>query len=628
MADLKACRTVRELRQLHAAAIKTGHIRDPSWRRRFYLRYAGLVFSQMEAPNIFSWNTMIRAFSESSCDLASGGDPSAIPNKYTFPSVLKACAAAAAGEESRQIHAQAIKMGLDADGFVASNLVRAYATCRSMDDARRLFRRSRLPERSESAVVLQNKAFDEMPVRSVVSWNAVVAGYAQNGLFKHAVDVFRSMQAEGVAPNHVTLVSVLPAISHLGALDLGKWVHAYATRNDIEVDDVLGSALVDMYAKCGSIERALQVFEEIPSRRRRNPITWSAVISGLALHGCADDAVEQFARMEREGVIPTDVAFIGVLKACSHGGLVEAGRRFFRRMVDVYGLKPRLEHYGCMVDMLGRAGLLEEAEQLLLGMPMAPDDVILKALLSACKMHGAVEMARPRDGGCFVLLSNLYASLGNWEAVAKVRLMMKELGVTKDPGRSWITLDGVVHGFVVEDSSHRRSGEIHTMLEEISLKLRSAGHTPDIKQVLLNIDDEEKESALKYHSEKIAVAFGLISTEPGAELRVVKNLRVCADCHESMKLISKIYNRRIVVRDRSRFHHFEGGSAPARTTGDQPTELACNRKIEKFHFFWNKFRSFCYSELREGKYDSWSILGDLSVYVTNEEQVSWRLLAV
>lgn len=605
MADLKACRTVRELRQLHAAAIKTGHIRDPLVAAEILraaalsedrdLRYAGLVFSQMEAPNVFSWNTMIRAFSESSGDLATEGillycrmlqgDPSAVPNKFTFPSVLKACAAAAAGEEAKQIHAQAIKMALDADGFVASNLVRAYAMCRSMDDARRLFRRSRLPEGSESAVVLQNvmidgymrlgmveharKAFDEMPVKSVVSWNAVVAGYAQNGLFKHAVDAFRSMQAEGVAPNHVTLVSVLPAISHLGALDLGKWVHAYARRNRIEVNDVLGSALVDMYAKCGSIERAMQVFEEIPSRRRRNPITWSALISGLALHGRADDAVEQFARMEREGVIPSDVAFVGVLKACSHGGLVEAGRNFFRRMVDVYGLRPRLEHYGCMVDMLGRAGLLEEAEQLLLGMPIAPDDVILKALLSACKIHGDVEMGSrvadrlmelaPRDGGCFVLLSNLYASLGNWEAVAKVRLMMKELGVKKDPGRSWITLDGAVHGFVVEDSSHRRTGEIYTMLEEITEKLRSAGHTPDTKQVLLNIDDEEKETALKYHSEKIAVAFGLISTEPGAELRVVKNLRVCGDCHESMKLISKIYNRRIVVRDRSRFHHFEGG---------------------------------------------------------------------
>ena len=600
MEELKRCKRVKELKQLHAAVIKSGRINDPlvaaeilraaSLSEDRDLKYAEVVFSQMEAPNIFSWNTRIRALSESDdvskegiityCEMLLRGVD---PNKYTFPSVLKACAAAAAGEEARQIHGQVIKKAMQEDGFVASNLLRAYAIGgESMDEARRLFNRSRSHVLDESFVVLCNvmidgymrrrmtdsarKLFDEMPQRSVVSWNALIGGYAQNGLVEEALQVLRKMEEEGVAVNQVTLISILPHISQLGALDLGKWVHALADRNHIRLDDVLGSALIDMYAKCGSINSARRVFDEIP---KRNPVAWSAMISGLALHGFATEAVDLFYKMEQEGIVPTDVAFVGLLKACSHGGLIQEGRFFLSRMVNVYRLEPRVEHFGCMVDMLGRAGLLQEAEELLLSMPIPPDDVILKALLSACKLHGDIELGSrlanrlmelaPDDGGSFVLLSNLYASLGNWEAVAKVRVMMKDLGIRKDPGRSWITIDGVVHGFVVEDDSHERKEEIRSMLDEISENLKAAGYTPDTRSVLLNVDDEEKESFLRYHSEKIAVALGLISTEPGAELRVVKNLRVCGDCHESLKLISKIYGRRIVVRDRSRFHHFESG---------------------------------------------------------------------
>lgn len=288
------------------------------------------------------------------------------------------------------------------------------------------------------------------------------------------------------------------------------------------------------------------------------------------MHGRARDALDHYQMMERAGVIPNDVVFIGVLNACSHAGLLDEGRAYFDRMVSVYGLSPRIEHYGCMIDMLGRAGLLKEAEELINNMPMEADDVIYKALLSACKIHCNVEIGAsvanrlmelaPCDGGCNVLLSNFYASLGDWEAVAKVRLRMKELDIRKDPGSSWITVDGVTHEFVVEDKTHPRSEEIYSVLEEMSSKLRAVGYVPETSGVLLNIDEEEKEGTLIYHSEKIAIAFGLISTRPRTALHVMKNLRVCVDCHSSIKLISKIYGRRIVVRDRNRFHHFEEGN--------------------------------------------------------------------
>ncbi|KAF8377216.1 hypothetical protein HHK36_030590 [Tetracentron sinense] len=582
--EISTCKTMRDLKQLHGRKIKTGRIRDPFAAAEILqfcafsdyrnLEYAHLVFDKMEEPNCFSWNTLIRAFSESDEPLVALflfyqmlHYEFVEPNRFTFPSVLKACALTVRIEEGKQVHGQIIKLGLNSDEFVLSNLVRMYVISGIMKDAHNLFNKSikfdyscsidvdnsskaiRDKRRQEGNVVLWNvmidgyirigefeaarQLFGEMPQRSVVSWNGMIAGYAQNGFFKEALEIFHEMQMSDVLPNYVTLVSVLPAISRLGGLDLGKWVHVYAEKNKIEIDDVLGSALIDMYSKCGSIEKALQVFERLP---RKNVVTWSAVIGGLAMHGRAKDALDHFQKMERAGVMPSDVTYIGLLNACSHAGFVVEGRFYFDHMVRVVGLKPRIEHYGCMVDLLGRVGLLEEAEVLILNMPIKPDDVIWKALLSACKMHGNIEMGKrtakrlmelaPRDSGCYVALSNIYASLGNWEAVAEVRLMMKEMAIRKDPGCSWIELDGMIHEFLVEDDSHPRAIEIRLMLEEIADRLSLVGYTPDTTQVLLNMDEEEKTSTLKYHSEKIAIAFGLISTNSHMPLRIVKNLRI------------------------------------------------------------------------------------------------------
>lgn len=503
------------------------------------------------------------------------------PNRFTFPSVLKACARAGRVKEGKQVHGLVVKYGLECDGFVVCNLVRMYVVCQELECARVLFNGKRWELGNN--VVLQNvmidgyvgigdfqaarQLFDSMPERSVVSWNSMISGYAQNGLYKEAIELFRDMQMAEEHPNYVTLVSVLPAMSRLGTLELGKWVHLYAEKNKIGIDGVLGSALIDMYSKCGNIEKALHVFNRLS---QRNVVTWNATISGLAMHGQAKDALDHFWRMERLGVKPTDVTYVAVLSACSHSGLVHEGRLIFDHMVRVVGLEPRIEHYGCMVDLLGRAGLLEEAEKLILEMPMKPDDVILKALLGACKKHGNIQIGKriarllmemvPHDSGAYVALSNMYASLANWEGVSEVRMRMKEMDIRKDPGCSWIELHGTIHEFFAEDESYRKSEEIRSMLEEMSRQLSLLGYEPDALQVFLKMDDEGKEGAAYYHSEKIAVAFGLISTSPQTPLHVVKNLRICNDCHSSIKLISKVYNRKIVVRDRKRFHHFENGA--------------------------------------------------------------------
>ncbi|XP_050367098.1 pentatricopeptide repeat-containing protein At5g48910 [Argentina anserina] len=606
--QIKTCKTLKELQQVHAHFIKTRQIHDPlaaaevlrsyALSNHRNIEHARALFNQMKTPNCFSWNTIFRALAESSVPehpleallLFSRMvcDGLVAPNKFTFPSVLKACSRLGNAQVGKSIHGMVVKFGLECDEFVVSSLVRMYLMCGVMEDAHLLFSRSvggcgdSSEKKQEGNVVLWNlivdghvrvgefsaarELFDRMPQRSVVSWNAMISAYAQNGFFREAVDMFRDMQIGDVLPNYVTLISVLPAIARLGALDLGEWVHLFAGKHKIGIDDVLGSALVDMYSKCGSIEKALLVFEQLP---KKNVITWNAAISGLAIHGRGKDALHYFLKMGRAGVVPSDVTYIGLLSACSHGGMVEQGRSLFNHMINVAGLEPRIEHYGCMVDLLGRAGLLEEAEELILNMPIPPDDVIWKSLLGACKIQGNIEMDQrvakilmdmaPRDSGSYVALSNMYASLGNWEAVSNVRMLMKDMDIRKDPGGSWIELDGVLHEFLVEDKSHSRAGEIHSMLEEISNKLRLQGYKPNTTQVLLNIDEEEKQSALHYHSEKIAVAFGLISSASQSPLRVVKNLRICEDCHSSIKLISKIYKRKIIVRDRKRFHHFEHG---------------------------------------------------------------------
>ncbi|KAG4120405.1 hypothetical protein ERO13_D11G141900v2 [Gossypium hirsutum] len=615
--QITRCKTMRELHQVHALFLKTGQIHDPlaaaeilkfcSLSAHRDIGYARKVFRQMSEPNCFSWNTFIRALTESDENDETNEplealllftemltDGTVLPNRFTFPSVFKACARTGKLLEGEQVHGLAVKFGFEKDEFVASNLVRMYVMCGAMEKAQFLLNKMMVEfendgklvndkRRIEGNIVLWNvmidgyirigdltaarELFDKMSQRSVISWNVMISGYAQNGYFMEAIEMFRLMQMGKVRPNYVTLVSVLSAISRIGALELGKWVHLYAERNDIVIDDVLGSALIDMYAKCGSIEKAVQVFNRIS---KPNTITWSAIIGGLAIHGRAKDALDYFSRMEREGVTPSGVVYIGILTACSHAGLVEEGRLFFNHIVNEVDFEHRLEHYGCMVDLLGRAGLLKEAEEFILNMPIKPDDVTWKALLGACKMHGNIEMGdrvaqilmnmAPRDSGAYVALSNIYAACRDWESVARVRLKMNEMNVRKDPGCSWIELDGIVHQFLVEDDSHPRAKEIHSMLLEIAEQMRLVGYKPDTSQVLLNIDDEEeKESILYYHSERIAIAFGLISTNPGTPLRIVKNLRVCDDCHSWIKLISKIYKREIIVRDRRRFHHFENG---------------------------------------------------------------------
>lgn len=496
------------------------------------------------------------------------------PNAFTFSAVLKGCPI----EYRKPLHSQALKLGFDSDTFVRTALADVYARGGDIVSARKLF--DTMPERSLVTLTTMiaghakngnldeaRALFDGAEEKDVVCWNVMIDGYTQYGRPNEALCLFRQMLLANVRPNEVTMLTVLSACGQLGALELGKWVHSFTENSGIPVTLRISTALVDMYSKCASLEDARLVFDRMIFK---DVIAWNSMIVGYAMHGFTTEALELFKHMRNLSIQPTYITFIGVLNACAHGGLVSEGWGFFKSMTDDFGIDPKVEHYGCMVNLLGRAGKLDEAYQLVKKVNIDHDPVLLGTLLGACRLHKNKELAEEifkflmqhnvANSGTYVLLSNIYAAAGNWDGMAKVRVMMKESGIQKEPGSSSIEVHNAVHEFLSGDIKHPKSKEIYLMLEEMNGWLKELGYSPFTETALHDIDDTEKQRSLEVHSEKLALAFGLISTSSGSAIRIVKNLRICVDCHTVAKLISKITGRKIVVRDRSRFHHFLDGS--------------------------------------------------------------------
>eukprot|EP01018_Ginkgo_biloba_P034752 Gb_24816 [translate_table: standard] len=510
------------------------------------------VFDQTPERNVVSWTVMIAAYvrygyADEALTLFYEMLREGIqPNQFTFATILPACANLAAVEHGKKIHEEVIRGEFQSDIFVGSALVDMYVKCRNVENARHVF--------------------DKMPHRDVVSWTAMIAGYAQNGNGEEAIKLFRQMQMAGVKPDSDTFAIVLPACANLAALEQGKEIHEVIIRSGYQYNVFVCSALVDMYAKCGSIENARHVFDQMP---QQDVVAWNAMIVGYAMHGCGKEALRLFGQMQHSGTKPDHVTFVGVLSACCHAGLVDMGWQFFECMSRYYHITPTIEHYGCMVDLLGRAGYLDEAQDFINKMPIEPDAVVWGCLLGACRIHTNIELGEcvaerlfeldPKDAAPYVLLSNIYAAAGRWDDIEKVRIMMKDRGVEKTPGCSWIEVNKQVYAFLVGDTSHPQMQEIYAELERLSGQMKAAGYMPDMGFVLNDVEQQLKEEILCYHSEKLAIAFGLISTSPGTTIRVVKNLRVCGDCHSATKFISKIVAREIILRDANRFHHFKDG---------------------------------------------------------------------
>ncbi|OVA12421.1 Pentatricopeptide repeat [Macleaya cordata] len=510
------------------------------------------LFDEMPEKKLETWNAMVTGltqfeFNEEGmilfCQMHEIGLQ---PDQFTLGSVLRGCAGSKELKLGQQIHSFVMKSGFEYHLVVGSSLAHMYMKCGKMREGERIIQ--------------------AMPVQNVVACNTLIAGRAQNGFSEGALDQYSLMKMAGFRPDKITFVSVISSCSELATLGQGQQIHAEAIKSGADSAVSVRSSLISMYSRCGCLEDFVKVFSEI---KDADVVLWSSMIAAYGFHGKGHEAIDLFERMEREGLEPNDVTFLSLLYACSHSGLKEKGVEVFDLMVDKYGLKPRLEHYTCMVDLLGRSGCLEEANNLIQSMPIKTDAIIWKTLLSACKIHKNTEMATrvaeniiqidPQDSAAHVLLSNIHASAKRWGDVSDVRKAMRVKKVKKEPGISWLEVKNEVHQFRMGDKSHPKWLEIDGYLKELSSDMKKMGYLPDIDSVLHDMEIEEKEYSLAHHTEKIAIAFALLTIPSGAPIRVMKNLRVCDDCHVAIKFISKISDREIIVRDASRFHHFKDG---------------------------------------------------------------------
>lgn len=512
------------------------------------------IFSHMMVRDIVSWNSIIATHEQN-------GDPDTAleyfsqmwfskfqPDNLTILSLASAVAQSKNCENSKVVHGFALRMNLMIDNVVVANAVMdMYAKLGIVDSARTIF--------------------DQVHVKDVISWNTLITGCSQNGLSSEAIELFNKMaECDDILPNQGTWVSILPAYSHLGALRQGMRVHGQVIKNSLYLDVYISTCLIDMYGKCGRLDDALVLFYQEPCN---NAVLWNAIISCHGIHGHGDMVMKLFNEMRNEGIKPDHITFVSVLSSCSHSGLVDLGKWCFSLMQDEYQIKPILKHYGCMVDLLGRAGLLTDAYTFIQKMPLTPDTSIWGALLGACRIHGNVDMASfasnklfevdPDNVGYYVLMSNIYANVGKWEGVKNIRSLARGKGLVKTPGWSSIEVNNKVNVFYTATESHPQLDEIYEELNTLLTKMKALGYIPDFSFVLQDVEDDEKEQILTSHSERLAIAFGILNMPSKSPICIFKNLRVCGDCHNATKYISVITEREIIVRDSNRFHHFKNG---------------------------------------------------------------------
>lgn len=566
---LSGCAEARLLsvgQQLHSWAVRSGLASDVCVGCSLVDMYAKCVedgsmensrraFDGMPNHNVMSWTALITGYVQGDgqdeeainlfCDMMLQGQVA--PNHFTFSSVLKACANLSDVCFGEQLHAQTVKLGLSSVNCVGNSLINMYSRSGRTECAR--------------------KSFDILFEKNLVSYNTIVDAYAKNLNSEEAFEFFHEIEHTGIGANSFTFASLLSGAASIGAIGKGEQIHGRVLKSGFGSDQCINNALISMYSRCGNIEAALQVFYEMGDR---NVISWTSIITGLAKHGFARKALKMFHEMLEAGVNPNEVTYIAVLSACSHAGLIDEGWRHFNSMYKIHGVVPRMEHYACMVDLLGRSGSLLEVIEFINSMPFKADALVWRTFLGSCQVHGNTELGehaaemilkqQPNDPAAYILLSNLYASEGRWDNVAEIRKNMKQRNLVKEAGCSWIEVENQVHKFHVGDTSHPEAQKIYDELNELGMKIKKLGYVPNTDFVLHDVeDDEQKEQYLFQHSEKIAVAFALISTPMSKPIRVFKNLRVCGDCHNAIKYISMVTGREIVVRDANRFHHFKDG---------------------------------------------------------------------
>ncbi|RDX97356.1 Pentatricopeptide repeat-containing protein, partial [Mucuna pruriens] len=535
---------VQEGEQCHGYLLKSGlllhqYVKNAlvhMYSRCFYVDSALRILDTVPGNDVFSYNSILSALVESGCRgeaaevLKRMVDECVSWDSVTYVSVLGLCGKIRNLQLGLQIHAQLLKAGLVFDVFVSSTLIDMYGKCGEVLNAR--------------------KHFASMQDRNVVAWTAILTAYLQNGHFEETLNLFTRMELENTHPNEFTFAVLLNACASLVALGYGDVLHGRIVKSGFKNHLIVGNALVNMYSKSGNIDSSYSVFSNM---MYRDVITWNAMICGYSHHGLGKEALLVFQDMMSGGECPNYVTFIGILSACAHLALVQEGFHYFNQLMKKFNIEPGLEHYTCMVALLSRAGLLDEAENFMKTTHIKWDVVAWRTLLNACHVHRnhglgkriaeAVIQMDPHDVGTYTLLSNMYARARKWDGVVKIRKLMRERNIKKEPGASWLDIRNDIHVFVSEGSNHPECAKIYEKVQELLALIKPLGYVPDVGAVLHDVQDEQKEGYLSHHSEKLALAYGLMKIPPPGPIRIIKNLRMCADCHIAVKFISKVTNR-------------------------------------------------------------------------------------
>lgn len=520
-------------------------------------RYALSLFIQIPSPNVVTWTSLITAHCYTIHSLhhfLSMLRNSILPVHRTVAMLFTTCGSLQTLSFGLSLHSLSLKLSLCNHPFTVSSLVSFYSKCKLPNDA--------------------FKVFDESPDRDNVSYSAIVNAFAHNFCFSDALLMFGKMRCDGFDSTVHSVSGSLRAAAKLAALEQCRIIHAHAVVIGMDSNVVVSTALVDGYGKTGVVDDARRVFED--NLDWMNLVGWNAMMGGYAQQGDFQSVLKLFDSMEGRGFVPDEYSFLAILTSLYNAGMFMHIDVWMNRMKVNYGLKPTLEHYTCLVSGMARDGKLESAERIALTMPFQPDAAVWRALLSACAYHGAVDKAQvmarrvlelePNDDSAFVIVANMLSAAGRWNDVAELRKMMKDKKVKKKGGRSWIEVQGKVHVFMAGDWRHERSVEIYQKLAELMEDIEKLGYVPIWDESLHNVGEEKRKEALWYHSEKLAVAFGLLcgSVPPGKPLRVVKNLRICKDCHEVFKYMTRVLEREIIVRDANRYHRFLNGVCTCR----------------------------------------------------------------
>lgn len=552
----------REGEQSHGYVVKSGlelHQYVQNSLINFYLSCSNVeagirVWTSLPVRDIFTYNSLLNGLLENGyfseaievfTDMVN--KPTFSWDGFTFSSVFGLCASTKDLILGTLLHCRLLKAySVDYDVFLCSALVDMYGKCGKVNYAIRVF--------------------DRLPSGNVVTWTSIMAVHVQNGCMEEALNLFPRMRDEDIQPNEFTFAVLLNSCAGLSALRTGGILHAMLHKLGFKDHIDVANALLYMYSKSGDIEASERAFWNAEAR---NFVTWNSMICGYSHHGLGNEALRTFQEMLASGEIPNYVTFVGVLSACGHLGLVQEGLYILNHLMAQYAIEPGIEHYTCVIGMFSKAGLLEDAENYMRSTPVKWDIVAWRTLLSACHNHKKYDLGKqiakvvlemdPNDVGTYVLMSNMYAKEKRWDQVADIRKMMRDQSIKKEPGVSWIDIESITHVFVSDDSMHPDHFKIAEKVSELLSKIKKLGYVPDIAMAFHDVEDEQKEDHLSYHSEKLAIAYGLLKMPGQAPLRVFKNLRMCDDCHSAVKLISKVENRVIIVRDVNRFHHFKGG---------------------------------------------------------------------